>query len=62
MALTDAQEEVLCMIGMGEAENLDAPQMLVVDELQVAGLAEWCGETPVLTAAGRAALDQLLID
>lgn len=62
MALTQVQEEVLVLIGLDAAEGLDAGQLLVVDALSAAGLAVWAGETPVLTAAGRACLDRMLMD
>lgn len=62
MGLNEAEEDVLCLLGMGEADELDAAQMLLVDDLAAAGLAEWRGETPALTAAGRAELDRMLVD
>lgn len=62
MALTKAQEEVLCLLGMGEGEYLNAAELLVVDKLAAEGLAEWRGEAPRLTSEGCAELDRMLYD
>lgn len=62
MTLSEAQDEALVLIGMDATEDLGAVQLLVVDELQASGLAEWRGETPALTAVCRARFDRMLMD
>lgn len=62
MALTEAQEDVLCLLGHDAAEDLDAAQLLIVDQLAREDLAEWRGETPALTPLGHAELVRLLLD
>lgn len=60
--LSDVQEEVLCLIGHDEAGCIPRELQREVDALFCAGLITYEAERTLLTAAGRAAFDRLLLD
>lgn len=60
--LTEAQEEALVLIGHDEADCLDKGHQGAVDGLFSDGLVTFTADRPVLTAAGRAVFDRLLLD
>jgi hypothetical protein len=60
--LTEAQEEVLCLIGHDEARCIDVELQPALDELFAAGLVTYSDPDWSLTSAGRFAFDRLCLD